>query len=236
MSASPSRRLMWSAASVASAAKGVAHAMPSVTNTLAAVSSRIHSQRRASMGIALLLLRDRAASATDGIRAIQAAQPVHPAFTIQCPRHDHPASARGRARPRARPHHRGALGGTAAGRPGRRRDQGGAARRGRPVAGHAGGHLGQLPLPEPQQALDRDRPEGLGGWPGPLPAPGRGLGRGHRQLRLRRRRGPGPGLRRPGAGPSGHHLPGAQGLPSRPVGGAARSSTSSRRCRPVSPS
>jgi hypothetical protein len=54
--ASPSRRLMWSAASVASAAKGVAHAMPSVTNTLAAVSRRIQSQRRASLGIALLLV------------------------------------------------------------------------------------------------------------------------------------------------------------------------------------
>src|SRR6267142_3591828 len=44
---------MWSAASVASAAKGVAHAMPSVTKTLAAVSRRIQSQRRASMGIAV---------------------------------------------------------------------------------------------------------------------------------------------------------------------------------------
>ena len=97
-----------------------------------------------------------------------------PKGTIQCPRHDHLASPRGRARPRARPHHRGPLGGPAAGRPGRRRDQGGAARRGRPVAGHAGGHRGQLPLPEPQQALDRDRPQGLGGRPGPLPAPRRG--------------------------------------------------------------
>ena len=33
--------------------------------------------------------------------------------------------------------------------------------RGRPVARHAGRHLGQLPLPQPQQALDRDRPQGL---------------------------------------------------------------------------
>ncbi len=75
ISASPSRRLMWSAASVASAANGVAHAMPSVTNTLAAVSRRIHSQRRASLGIASLLPSDLAASAIDGIRALQAAQP-----------------------------------------------------------------------------------------------------------------------------------------------------------------
>jgi hypothetical protein len=73
---------MWSAASVASAAKGVAHAMPSVTKTLAAVSRRIHSQRRASLDIALLLSRDLAASATDGIRAVQAVQPASPRTSL----------------------------------------------------------------------------------------------------------------------------------------------------------
>src|SRR5688572_31180177 len=73
---------MWSAASVASAAKGVAHAMPRVTNTLAAVSRRIQSQRRASMGIAVLPSRDLAASATDGIRALPAAQPAGPRTSL----------------------------------------------------------------------------------------------------------------------------------------------------------
>ena len=39
--------------------------------------------------------------------------------------------------------------------------------------GMPAGHLGQLPLPQPQQALDRDRPQGLGGGPRALPAAGR---------------------------------------------------------------
>ena len=96
-------------------------------------------------------------------------------------------------------------------RPGRRR----------PVAHHAGRHLGQLPLPQSQQAQHHHRPEGLGGRPRALRAPGRGLRRRDRQLRPRRGGGPGARLRRARARQSPPHLPRAQGLSPRAVRGAA---------------